>query len=93
MTQAPYLLDRGSRTIVLRALREVCMHRGWVCWTNPVHVVVEVEGNTAREKQERFQVKCQPGFEPARAKALGTPWQHPMAMEGSSCAGSERVCR
>ena len=46
MTQAPYLLDRGSRTIVLRALREVCMHRGWGqldahARTNPVHVVVE----------------------------------------------------
>ena len=70
MNQAPYLLDRDSRAIVLRALREVCMHRGWGLLdaharTNHVHVVVEAEGNTAREKQERFQVKFQPGFEPA----------------------------
>ena len=48
MTQAPYLLDRDSRTIVLHALREVCLHRGWGLLaahvrTNHVHVVVEAE--------------------------------------------------
>lgn len=46
MDQAPYLLDQNSRTVVLKALREVCSHRGWTLLaaqvrTNPVHVVVE----------------------------------------------------
>ncbi len=27
MNQTPYLLDRDRRTIVLEALREVCLHR------------------------------------------------------------------
>ena len=48
MRQAPYLLDRDSRTAVLEALREVCRHRGWGLLaahvrTNHVHVVVEAE--------------------------------------------------
>jgi REP element-mobilizing transposase RayT len=46
MNQAPYLLDRDSRPVVLEALREVCLHRGWTLLaahvrTNHVHVVVE----------------------------------------------------
>ena len=48
MNQVPYLLDRDSRAVVLHALREVCMHRGWGLLaahvrTNHVHVVVEAE--------------------------------------------------
>ena len=48
MNQAPYLLDRVSRAVVLQALREVCLHRGWGMLaahvrTNHVHAVVEAE--------------------------------------------------
>ncbi len=48
MTQAPYLLDCGSREAVLKALREVCMHGGWSLLaahvrTNHVHSVVEAD--------------------------------------------------
>ena len=48
MDQAPYSLDRNRRAIVLDALREVCLHRGWSLRaahvrTNHVHVVVEAE--------------------------------------------------
>lgn len=48
MVQAPYLLDRESREVVLHAIREVCLHRGWSLLaahvrTNHVHVVVEGE--------------------------------------------------
>ena len=48
MDQAPYCLDRDSRAIVLAALREVCLHRGWSLHaahvrTNHVHVVVEAD--------------------------------------------------
>jgi len=48
MDQAPYLLDRDRRVIVLDALREVCRHRGWILWAahvrhNHVHVVVEAD--------------------------------------------------
>ena len=48
MNQAPYLLDRDSRTAVLQAVREVCLHRRWGLAaahvrTNHVHVVVEAE--------------------------------------------------
>jgi REP element-mobilizing transposase RayT len=48
MNQAPYLLDRECRTVVLEALREVCLQRRWSLLaahvrTNHVHVVVEAE--------------------------------------------------
>jgi len=48
MRQAPHLLDQDSRSAVLQALREVCVHRGWGLLaahvrTNHVHVVVETE--------------------------------------------------
>ena len=48
MSQAPYLLDQSGRTVVLAALRKVCMYRGWILLathvpTNHVHVVVEAE--------------------------------------------------
>ena len=48
MTQAPYLLDRDSREAVLKALREVCLHRGRSLLaahvrTNHVHSVVEAD--------------------------------------------------
>ena len=48
MTQALYLLDSGSREAVLKALREVCLHRRWSLLaahvrTNHVHSVVEAD--------------------------------------------------
>lgn len=48
MDQAPYLLDRDSRAVVLQALWEVCKYRGWGLLaahvrTNHGHVVVEAE--------------------------------------------------
>jgi REP element-mobilizing transposase RayT len=48
MDQAPYILDRQRRTVVLGTLREVCLHRDWTLLaahvrTNHVHVVVEAE--------------------------------------------------
>ena len=48
MAQGAYLLDRVSREAVLKALREVCLHRGWSLLaahvrTNHVHSVVEAD--------------------------------------------------
>ena len=48
MKQAPYLLDKRARTVVLQAIQEVCVHRGWNLLaahvrSNHVHVVVEAE--------------------------------------------------
>jgi REP element-mobilizing transposase RayT len=46
MDQVPYLLDRHRRAMVLDALCEVCLQRGWSLFaahvrTNHVHAVVE----------------------------------------------------
>lgn len=48
MDQPPYYLDGERRATVLRAICDVCLHRGWRLWaahirTNHVHVVVEAE--------------------------------------------------
>ena len=48
MAQSPYMLDGGGRAVVLQALQEVCLHRGWGLLaahvrTNHVHAVVEAE--------------------------------------------------
>ena len=48
MDQPPYVLDQPSRTAVLQAVSEVCIHRGWNLLaahvrTNHVHIVVEGE--------------------------------------------------
>lgn len=48
MIQAPYFLDGGSRVVVLHAMREVCLHRGWGLLaahvrTNHGHAIVEAE--------------------------------------------------
>jgi REP element-mobilizing transposase RayT len=53
MDQAPYLLDRDRRVVVLDALREVCSHRNWRLWAAHVranHVHVVVEGDVRPEK-------------------------------------------
>ena len=48
MEQLPCFLDRDRRVTVLDALREVCLHRGWLIWavqvrTNHVHGVVDAD--------------------------------------------------
>jgi len=48
MDQEPFVLDEGDRTVVLKAIREVCAHRKWLLLaahvrTNHVHVVAESE--------------------------------------------------
>lgn len=48
MEQTPYVLDRPSRAVVLVAIQDVCLRRGWGLLathvrTNHVHVVVEAE--------------------------------------------------
>jgi REP element-mobilizing transposase RayT len=48
MTQAPYQLDRDTRSTTLEAIREVSAHRGWNLLaaqvrTNHVHAVVEAD--------------------------------------------------
>jgi REP element-mobilizing transposase RayT len=48
MKEASYWLGQDDRTAVLKALREVCLHRGWSLLaahvrTNHVHAVVEAE--------------------------------------------------
>jgi len=48
MDQAPYLLDSEGRAVLLQALRDVCLHRGWGLLaahvrTSHVHAVVEAE--------------------------------------------------
>ena len=53
MLQPPYVLDRGSREAVLKALKEVCLHRGWSLLAGHVrtsHVHVIVEGDIRPEK-------------------------------------------
>jgi len=53
MNQPPYLLDGHSRSVVLEALREVCMHRGWKLLAAHVrssHVHVVLEGESLPEK-------------------------------------------
>lgn len=48
MKESPYLLDAAARAMVLAAIQEVCVYRGWNLLaahvrTNHVHVVVEAE--------------------------------------------------
>ena len=60
MDQAPYLLDRDRRVVVLDALREVCSHRNWRLWAahvraNHVHVVVEGEDYRPEKVMHAFK--------------------------------------
>jgi REP element-mobilizing transposase RayT len=53
MCEPAYTLDRVRQTVVLKALREVCLHRGWILLaahvrTTHVHVVVEAEVKAER---------------------------------------------
>ncbi len=48
MLQDPYVLDQGSRRLVLAAIRRHCEHRGWnllaaYIRSNHVHAIVEAE--------------------------------------------------
>ena len=53
MQQDAYLLDAASRDVVLKALRAVCVHRGWDLLaahvrTNHVHAVVCADAEAQR---------------------------------------------
>jgi REP element-mobilizing transposase RayT len=53
MDQTPYHLDQIRRDAVLKAIQEVCAHRGWTLLaahvrTNHVHTVVEAESPPER---------------------------------------------
>lgn len=53
MNQPPYGLDAENRTVVLRTLQEVCLHRGWnllAAHVRSSHVHVIVEGEVRPEK-------------------------------------------
>lgn len=53
MTQERYVLDERRRTIVLAAIREVCVHRGWTLHAvhvRPTHVHVVVSGLQTPER-------------------------------------------
>ncbi len=48
MLHSPYLLDDVSRSVTLRAIRDVCVQKSWLLLaahvrTNHVHVVVETD--------------------------------------------------
>jgi REP element-mobilizing transposase RayT len=48
MRHASYRLDSGQREVVLRAIQQVCLHRGWALLaayvrSNHVHVVVNAD--------------------------------------------------
>ncbi len=53
MHQPPYELDNDSRAVVLQALQEVCLHRGWTLLAAHVrssHVHVVLEGEAPPER-------------------------------------------
>jgi REP element-mobilizing transposase RayT len=57
MDQAPYLLDKVGRTVVLDAIREVCLRRAWSLLaahvrTNHVHIVVEADAKPEKAMRD-----------------------------------------
>jgi len=53
LDQEPFLLNAPSRSVVLAAIREVCLHRGWLLLaahvrTSHVHIVVDAETKPER---------------------------------------------
>ncbi|MBI4459838.1 MAG: transposase [Acidobacteria bacterium] len=51
--QKPYRMDSCTRSLVLRAIQEVCLHRGWTLWASHVrsqHVHLVVAAEDAPEK-------------------------------------------
>jgi hypothetical protein len=94
MNQPPYELDYDRRTVVLETLREVCRHRGWNLLAAHVrcnHVRIILEGEV---RPERVMNDCKAYARRAlngwrqrtRPEAMGTSWQHSMALEGSGCS-------
>ena len=97
MDQPPYDLDRIRRDAVLEAIQDVCAHNGWSLLaahvrSNHVHTVVAGGGDTAGALDERFQGLRQPpaesnGFGWTEPEAMGTPWQHTMAVDAAAYLG------
>ena len=53
MKERPYQLDAGARTIVLQAIREVCIHRNWLldaCHVRTTHVHIVVTSDADVDK-------------------------------------------
>ena len=102
MDQSPYRLDQIRRDAVLEAIQEVCGHRGWSLLaahvrSNHVHTVVEAEVPPERVMSD-FKAYASRRLnrmtldEPSR-KAMGTPWQHAMAVETAAYLGGHAVRR
>jgi REP element-mobilizing transposase RayT len=98
MDQAPYHLDQIRRIGLMEAIQEVCAHRGWNLLaahvrSNHVHTVVEAGVLPERVKSD-FK-----GYGSSRLnqmdldepEAMGTPWQHPVALETTARLGGHSV--
>ncbi|HXB71407.1 MAG TPA: transposase [Candidatus Acidoferrales bacterium] len=102
MDQAPYHLDQIRRNAVLEAIQEVCVHRGWSLLaahvrSNHVHAVVEAEVTPERVMSD-FKAYVsrrlnQMRLDGPNRKAMGTPWEHAMAVEATARFGGHPVCR
>ena len=84
MLQDPYVLDQGSRRLVLVAIRRHCEHRGWNLLaahirSNHVHAIVEAEIQPERIMNE---FKSYASRERARQKTLGPTRKHTLAVDG-----------
>ena len=95
------MLDQIRRDAVLEAIQEVCTRRGWSLLaahvrSNHVHTV-SGSGGSAGAGHARLQDLCQPPSESHEAgrtgpEAMGSPWQHPLAVETTARFGGHRVC-
>ena len=90
MLQDAYVLDQGSRRLVLAAIRRHCEHRGWNLLaahirSNHVHAIVEAEIQPERIMNEfksyasRELNRLGTG---ARQKTLGPTRKHTLAVDG-----------
>jgi REP element-mobilizing transposase RayT len=67
MEQAPYSLDQIRRDVVMHAIEEVCVHRGWSLLavhvrSSHVHTVVEAEVAPERVVKDFNQSSSEPAF-------------------------------
>ncbi len=90
MAQAPYLLDERARTLVLHAIQEVCVHRGWNLLaahvrTNHVHVVVESEARPEKVMND-FKSYASRALNIAETDKSRRRWAH----HGSNAVALER---
>jgi REP element-mobilizing transposase RayT len=102
MDQSPYHLDQIRRDAVLKGIQEVCVHRGWSLLvahvrSNHVHTVVEAEVPPERVMSD-FKAYASRHLNRMRldgteSEAMGTPWQHTMAVETTACLGGHPVRR